>query len=253
MSAPALRPRSTVEIIDASFQLLRRHYASYVTASVALMLPVVVLRLVLPPLMQWLPQLLSYLLQAVASAAVVLLVSESYLGRDTDVGAALRTVLSRFGSIFAAGAMQGIIVGIGFLLLIVPGFIFLAWTFAMTVVVIVEDRSSSEAFSRSRELARGSGGRILGTLLLAYFVFFFLAMALGGVVGLIAGAVAGSGTALSNVLGDVIVALLYPFVAVVTTLLYYDLRIRKEGFDLEVMAREIGGNAPPSASSVSPA
>jgi len=249
MSAPALRPRSTVEIIDVSFQLLRRHYAAYVTASVALMLPVVVLRLVLPPLMQWLPQILSYLLQAVASAAVVLLVSESYLGRDTDVGAALRTVLSRFGAIFSAGAMQGIIVGIGFLLLIVPGFIFLAWAFAMTVVVIVEDKSSGEAFSRSRELARGSVGRILGTLLLAYVVFFFLAIALGGAAGLVIGAAGGSGSALSNVFGDVIVALIYPLVAVVTTLLYYDLRIRKEGFDLEVMAREIGGDAPqPSAS-----
>jgi hypothetical protein len=30
---------------------------------------------------------------------------------------------------------------------------------------------------------------------------------------------------------------------VVSTMLYYDLRIRKEGFDLEIMARELG-NAP---------
>jgi hypothetical protein len=212
-----------------------------------MMLPVVVLRLLLPPLLQGLPQLLSYLLQTVASAAVVLLVSESYLGRKTDVGAALRTVASRFGAIFAAGIMQGIIVGIGFLLLIVPGFIFGAWAFAMTTVVVVEDRSSGEAFSRSRELARGYVGRIIGTLVLAWAVFLFLAIALGGLVGLVFGAVAGSESVLSKVFGDVIVALIYPLLAVVTTLLYYDMRIRKEGFDLEMMAREIGGETGPAA------
>ena len=34
---------------------------------------------------------------------------------------------------------------------------------------------------------------------------------------------------------------IYPLLAVVSTLLYYDLRIRKEGFDLEIMSRELGG------------
>ncbi len=33
---------------------------------------------------------------------------------------------------------------------------------------------------------------------------------------------------------------IYPFFTVVTTVLYFDLRIRKEGLDLELMAKELG-------------
>lgn len=213
----------------------------------ALALPVVVLRLVLPLSMQWLPQILSWVLQTASSATVVLLVSEAYLGREADVRAALGTVFSRLGSLFGAGLMAGIIVGFGLLLLIVPGIIFLAWTFAMPAVVVLENLDASESFSRSRELARGSVGHVLGTLLLTYLLFFVLLIALAATAGMVIG-MAGGTSVVSRVIGDVLAALIFPMVAVVTTLLYYDLRIRKEGFDLEVMARELG-DAPPLASS----
>jgi hypothetical protein len=42
------------------------------------------------------------------------------------------------------------------------------------------------------------------------------------------------------IIAAVAIVLVYPFLAVVSTLLYYDLRVRKEGFDLEVMSRELG-------------
>ena len=40
---------------------------------------------------------------------------------------------------------------------------------------------------------------------------------------------------------------IYPLLAVVSTLVYYDLRIRKEGFDLEIMSRELGAAPAPAA------
>jgi hypothetical protein len=39
---------------------------------------------------------------------------------------------------------------------------------------------------------------------------------------------------------DVTLLIIYPLYSVGGTLLYYDLRIRKEGFDLEMMARDMG-------------
>ena len=45
-------------------------------------------------------------------------------------------------------------------------------------------------------------------------------------------------------LHDLIIPI-YPLLTVVSTMLYYDLRIRKEGFDLEIMSRELGGSATP--------
>ena len=43
MPATALRPRSATEIIDASFQLLRRHYTQLVAVAVVALLPYIVL------------------------------------------------------------------------------------------------------------------------------------------------------------------------------------------------------------------
>jgi hypothetical protein len=48
----------------------------------------------------------------------------------------------------------------------------------------------------------------------------------------------------------VVAVFLYPFVQVVITLLYYDLRIRKEGFDMELMAKELGFGATASPAPV---
>jgi hypothetical protein len=42
-------------------------------------------------------------------------------------------------------------------------------------------------------------------------------------------------------------SLVFPLTLVATVLLYYDSRIRKEGFDLEVLAQEMGSGPPPTA------
>jgi uncharacterized membrane protein len=52
--------------------------------------------------------------------------------------------------------------------------------------------------------------------------------------------VLGVGERALNVAMDVAFVLAYPVLSVVATLLYYDLRIRKEGFDLTMIARELG-------------
>jgi hypothetical protein len=47
----------------------------------------------------------------------------------------------------------------------------------------------------------------------------------------------------SAVVGAIIMCFAYPFLGVVTTLLYYDLRVRKEGFDLEVMTEQLAATS----------
>ena len=46
-------------------------------------------------------------------------------------------------------------------------------------------------------------------------------------------------TVLNQVVAAVVTILLEPISAIARTLLYYDLRVRKEGFDLELMARQL--------------
>jgi hypothetical protein len=256
----SLRPRSTTELIDASVQLLRQHYLELVTVSALFMIPVIVGSVLLEPVQptpgefytgQSLAALASLLvLQIVfysaSTAATVVIVSDSYLGREVTIGAAVERVFERIWTVLGVVLLQGLIIGLGFTIgiiaLFIPGFLFTAWFFASTNVVMVEGKSATEALSRSRDLALGSVGRILGTLFLAGLI---VGLAQILVAALLVATVASfrTGTVAAGVLPYVVRIFLYPLVNVVITLLYYDLRIRKEGFDLELMAKELGFGA----------
>lgn len=178
------------------------------------------------------------LLTLAASTVVMGVASDIYLGEEADVRRSAGEVLRRFGSIFGAAFMQGVMLVLGLLLLVVPAFIFYAWTFAMPVIVMVEGAGASESYGRSRTLAKGYVGHILATMLMAWVIFgvVFLGaiVALGAGVGLL-----GVDERFVNPLVGAVLCVIYPFVSVVTTVLYYDLRIRQEGFDVEFLASEM--------------
>jgi hypothetical protein len=179
----ALRPRTGTELIDAAVQLLRGHYAEFLGATALVYLPVLVLRLVLPLQVEPFVNLLSGLFGSVLTGAVVLITSDAYLGNPISPTATVRHALTRFGSLFGAGFVQGVLVGFGLLLLVVPGFVVFAWSFAMPMIVVLEGATANESFTRSRALARGSVPRILGILvvtgLICGVIWMVLAMILG--------------------------------------------------------------------------
>jgi hypothetical protein len=48
---------------------------------------------------------------------------------------------------------------------------------------------------------------------------------------------------LSTLVGLLIAAITYPLWAAILTVIYYDLRVRNEGFDLQLLARGVGADA----------
>ena len=89
------------------------------------------------------------------------------------------------------------------------------------------------AFSRSSALSRGRKLHILGTSLLAFLIFFVIYFAVG-----IVAAMTGS-MVISTILTVVASIVAYPMFAIVEMLLYYDSRVRNEGYDIEMMAEAI--------------
>lgn len=256
MPPVALRPRTVTELIDASVQLMRRHYLELVTTAAIFTIPLIVLRMFVVPVIPpgQLPSadqleplgsivLVSFVLQSMSSAASVVIVSDSYLGRDVTIGAAITRVVGRFGNVLLAALLTGFLVGFGFIFFLVPGFIFLAWFFATQNVVMIEGKSAIASMGRSRDLARGSVGRILGTLLLSIVIVLIIQGVIGALLALAFAPLRGNSTP-AAVVSSIIGIFVFPFFSVLVTLLYYDLRIRKEGFDLELMAKELGGPAP---------
>ncbi len=247
MQAPLLRARGPGDILDAAFQILRTHYGVVVLASAVFLVPSILLAFALPeghPV----SGIADRVLTLVASTVVVVVVSDIYMGEETDIRRSIGEVLRRFGSIFGAALIQGLMIIVGLLLLVIPAFIFYAWTFAMPAVVMLEGAGASKSYGRSRALAKGYVGHILATMIMAWVIFGVVF--LGAIVGLGAGVgLLGIDERFAEPLVGLVLCIIYPFVSVVTTVLYYDLRIRQEGFDVEFLASEMNDaepDAPPA-------
>jgi hypothetical protein len=242
LSSVTLRPRSATEIVDAMFQLLRAHYPQFATIVAVTFIPQLVATLLLPAELIGLAGLIAVLSGPFATGAVVLAVSDAYLGRPVDSGAALRGAAARLGALVGVGLVQGLLIALGLLLLVVPGLVALAWTAVAAAVVAVEGASVSGALARSRELARGQVGHVLRTIVIGGVIYLVGLLLAGMAVGL-----ASMGTEappkVATLLSQIVQILFYPILAVTITLLYYDMRIRKEGFDIEVMAATLDPDA----------
>lgn len=147
----------------------------------------------------------------------------------------------------AAGAAAGAIaVAIGFGVMAL-GFVgtLILWSRYVNIAaaVMLEDRGPLAARRRSTELVKGSLARTAGVVLVAGVVYFVGVLTVWAIAGLLTGETNAS----SQIAGALGIAL-YPFIGALLTVLYYDLRIRREGYDLELMSRalEQGTDAPGS-------
>ncbi|MDQ6737468.1 MAG: hypothetical protein M3Z30_07185 [Gemmatimonadota bacterium] len=237
------RPRSSSELLDAAFEIYRRHFLVLMAISVFAAIPDAaasyvsegaILTQSTGGLMNGLlVRLAGLLISPFTTGAVAVTTSIAYLGGTVDLGNVLRVVFARPVRLFFATLTVAFLVGFGLVLFIVPGFIAYKRYFAVLMVVLFEDRSIGKAMSRSRELADGNGTRIFGLIgavfLFAILVSMFLA---GGLTAVTHGA--------PRVIGRMIIIMVVnPFATIVATLLYYDIRIRKEGYDIELMAEAL--------------
>jgi hypothetical protein len=129
----------------------------------------------------------------------------------------------------------------GLVLFLVPAVWISAALFAVIPVVVLERRGPFKAFDRSGELSKGVKGHILSAL--GLIAIIWIVAKIGGAI--VAQLVPTPPLQLTTAaLVDIIV---YPLFGIASTLIYYDIRIRKEGFDIEMMAQQ----ATPSSTAAS--
>jgi len=101
--------------------------------------------------------------------ALVELVRDVRDGRqDRTIGETYSTVQPRLPALIAAGILAAIGIGIGLILLIVPGLFLLTIWSMLVPVIVIEGRSAGESFSRSREVVRGNGWSVFGLVLITF-------------------------------------------------------------------------------------
>ncbi len=120
-------------------------------------------------------------------------------------------------------------------------------------MLLVEGLRGRKALGRSFELVKGRWWKTFGTLIVGFILAAIISTLMQGVF--LIGMVFGEDNdavvlVLSAIAGIVGLAVSTPFQAALLTVLYFDLRVRKEGFDLELLAQEIGAAVPAAAPAV---
>lgn len=260
--------------MDASFQLLRRYYPQLVTVSAITMAPGVLLRIIMRDEMSsqqkmtanpgplFAVGLAAILCVTVCDAVLTVAVSDGYLNGELDLSRAFSTGARKILSVLLASFFRGLLLGLAILVIGIAAALvttfktplvfvvlgpFAIWimayvllrTFAIIPVVVLENIGPNTAMTRTLQLSKGCAAHIFFSLGLAFFLYFIFSGVISALgVTLLTPATAG-------ILGALLIIPIYPLLTVVSTMLYYDLRIRKEGFDLEIMSRELGGDAAP--------
>lgn len=248
MATLPLRPMSFGEILDASFTVYRRIFGTLVAIAIVCQGVPSVLSVyietaggVTENLGLWaLVYLLSLLAILLSFGASLWAISEYYLGRQPTVGDALRYALRRAWRLFVAGVVANILIILAALLFVIPGFIVMAGLAVVPQVAVLE--AESGVIGRSWRLTKGFKWRAFGLFVVSVIILYAPLLALGIISGITNPEmfVTGETSPLFVVLGQVIMLIVYPILNCVFTLYYYDLRVRKEGFDLEHLSQQMG-------------
>jgi hypothetical protein len=203
-------------------------------------------------------------------AGTIRVISDSYLGQEPQLGAALQFGAAKIIPLLLVALSKGLLLGILYFvaalgvvalvfagrlvgpvfagLLLVAGVVGAGWLaiyvmcgYGLTtpVVVLEELDSSFDAFGRSWDLTRGARLKVFGTAAVTWILSQLcpqlIIAALNGALG--------AGPALQPIFAvaaSLIGVMLAPIIPCALTLLYYDLRVRREAFDLQILSEQLG-------------
>lgn len=163
---------------------------------------------------------------------------------DDSLGQSIALGFKYLVPVFVGFILYGLAVGAGMILLIIPGLFLLVSLYLFWPAIVMEGKGPIEALKRSHHLVRGNWWRTLTVMSIPIFLliaFYFGAMFLIGIVlGLTS---SGDPTALTttvektalllNLLEVPVNAVSLALFYAVLVVLYHDLKLRKEGGDLE--------------------
>jgi hypothetical protein len=173
--------------------------------------------------------------------ALIHVVSEQYLGQRISIRQAYGFAWRRLGAMLGAGILASLAIGgiiavsvsvaalswVGWILLVVGScasiYLMISWIFVLPAALL-EGLGPTAALSRSSALVKKNWWRVLGITLVVALI--------SAAISLILGMIPTVGAILASIL-------VTPIYMIASTLLYYDLRVRKEGYSLEALASEL--------------
>jgi hypothetical protein len=275
--APRLRPLDLGGTLDTAIKIVTRHASTLVLAVLVVVVPLEVLSLLITESTtrvydvaagfgitgdrggvvytdegayvagQITIALIGVLTSLLSTVACFKAVADAYLGRQPSAGNSLRFAARRLPSALWLTLVVVVVLVPAFIALVIPGiWLLVAYSMALPAMLI-EGVGGFGALRRSFRLVKGHWWRVFLPLLVAYILVTVVQGIVTGALAALAVTVLDSASftahALSTLASIVGSALTTPVLSAVTAVLYFDLRVRKEGFDLAVLAERLGGGA----------
>lgn len=234
------RPRDLGTLLSDSFRVMRDHPGPILAMAAAIVVPVHLIvsgigleRLTSPYRMdpgraeQFIPTIVSFFVIApLVTAATIHMLGAVSEGRRPHAGRCLQAGLDAFAPLFLAVLIAAAGIAVGLAALVLPGlYLLVRWLFVAQCVVI-EDKRGFDALARSSQLVRDNWWRTFGIVLVTQLVAAIPAVLVSVPL---AAAAKSADRELPGLAGDMLADIVtVPFVAIVITLLYYDLRARRE-------------------------
>jgi hypothetical protein len=183
---------------------------------------------------QFLSAAASLVVFLVSNACAVQITRDVAVGRPVALDTAFANVMAApHGMLLLAMLLTVLLIGIGFVLLIVPGVIAVLMLMLVAPVIVLERRGVVESLKRSRELTRDFNLRHFGYSLLLAIIFFVALMGMAVALLFLA-----PDPASGAIGGAIIAGLFVPAYGIWVTLVYIEMRARKESLTREALAAE---------------
>lgn len=266
MTGLELRPLSLGEILDRTFTLYRRHFLVFIGISgipELIVLAFTLTRLftvgpatlgagsvavnVVLTLLILVANILAYLF---SQGGTILAVSDIYLGRSASIGEALRKTAGELAPLFGVIVLNGLAIIGAAILFIIPGIYVACRLLICVAAALIEGKGPRDSLSRSWALTRDNAGRAFVILLLsvcityAALLFFALPFSIPMALSARNPVMLQFWTAMVQVGSTVATVLVRPVLLIATSIFYYDLRVRKEAFDIQFMMNPESQRAP---------
>jgi hypothetical protein len=177
--------------------------------------------------------------------ATSMIVAASYLGGELRAGPAMRATGRRFWVLLAVFFLTLLLKGAGLVLCLVGALIPMTLFLVTTPAVMLEEAGPIQTMARSVVLVRPRFWPVMGIGVASGILASVLGNILATPFSVAALAVGYRWGWILAAIGAILPALVTtPFVSILATLVYFDLRIRNEGFDLQMIAADLARGAP---------
>ena len=173
---------------------------------------------------------IGWLFSIVSQAIVIYGASSDLRGQRVDLAESFKMSLQRFLPLLAVTIVVGVLTGLAAVAFVVPGVIVLIMLYVAAPVCLIEQKKIWASIGRSAELTKGHRWKIFGLVLLLALAGAVLGGVVGGALGVL------KNPAITFVGMTLVNAAAAALGAVAMAVAHHDLRVAKEGIDVEYVA-----------------